>query len=242
MLKVTHPDADRGWLRGFNRKPRRSKLCALAAVILCILSASVSAQTRYVSDELVITLRTGPSTQNAIIQNLRTGEAVTLLNGNAQSGFVRVRTESGVEGWALVQYLVDSPVARNQLENAQRELSQSRPRIAELESQVADLTEQLDEATQRMQEAETAATDLNTELVDVRSASANALTMRDQNESLRRRLNERDMLFEELTTENAELASRASREWFMIGAGVLFAGIVLGLIIPSLRRKRRSGW
>ena len=241
MLKMTRLDAESRSLKRFYCKSR-SCLCALVAVILCILAASVSAQTRYVTDELVITLRTGPSTQNAIIQNLRTGDGVILLDGNAQAGFVRVRTESGVEGWALIQYLVDAPVAKTQLATAQRELSQARPRIAELEGRVAELTEQLDAVTQRLREAETAATDLNTELVDVRSASANALTIRDQNESLRRRLNERDLLFEQLTRDNTELASRANREWFMIGAGVLFAGIVLGLIIPSLRRKRRSEW
>ena len=79
------------------------------------------------------------------------------------------------------------------------------------EGQVAELTTQLETVTQRMREAETAATELNTELVDVRGASANALTIRDQNESLRRRLNERDLLVEQLTTENAALAApRAS--------------------------------
>jgi SH3 domain protein len=93
-----------------------------------------------------------------------------------------------------------------------------------------------------MEEAESAAANLNTELVDVRSASANALTFRDQNESLRRRINEREQLVEELTRQNAELSSRATREWFVLGAGVLFAGTVLGLVLPSFRRKRRTDW
>jgi SH3 domain protein len=57
-----------------------------------------------------------------------------------------------------------------------------------------------------------------------------------------RRLNERDLEVAELMTQNAALASRANREWFMLGAAVLVAGIVLGLIIPSLRRKRRTDW
>jgi SH3 domain protein len=93
-----------------------------------------------------------------------------------------------------------------------------------------------------MEEAETAATTLNAELVDVRGASADVLTIRDQNDSLRRRLNEQSQLIETLMTENAELGSRANREWFLLGAGVLVAGIVLGLVIPSLRRKRRTDW
>jgi SH3 domain protein len=138
--------------------------------------------------------------------------------------------------------LTDAPVARLRLGAAERNLTQARARVAELETTVASLTEQLANISQRAQEAEAAASNLNTELGDVRTASANALTIRDQNESLRRRLNERDLEVAELMTQNAALASRANREWFMLGAAVLVAGIVLGLIIPSLRRKRRTDW
>jgi SH3 domain protein len=212
-------------------------------MLLCIgVVAETAAQTRYVTDELVITVRTGRSTQNAIIESLSTGDAVTVLEEDAASGYVRVRTESGQEGWALSQYLVPTPVARDRLVVAERELGQARQTITDLRAQVADLTEQLGSVTTRMQEAESAATNLNDELVDVRSVSANALTIRDQNDSLRRRLNERDAQVDQLTTENAALANRADREWFVLGAGVLIAGIVLGLIIPSLRRKRRTDW
>ena len=42
--------------------------------------------------------------------------------------------------------------------------------------------------------------------------------------------------------ENAALGGRSSQNWFIVGAGVLFGGIVIGLIAPSLRRKRRSDW
>ncbi|HSG64057.1 MAG TPA: TIGR04211 family SH3 domain-containing protein, partial [Gammaproteobacteria bacterium] len=130
----------------------------------------------------------------------------------------------------------------DQLASARNELDRSRVRIQELESRVAELTEQLSSVSQRMEEAETAATTLNAELVDVRGASANVLTIRDQNESLRRRLNEQSQLVDALRMDNAGLASRATREWFLLGAGVLVAGIVLGLVIPSLRKKRRTDW
>ncbi len=233
-----------GWVCGSATRCHSRHLGTVGAVILLSIgvASQAGAQTRYVTDELVITVRTGRSTQNAIIESLSTGDAVTVLEEDAASGYMRVRTESGKEGWALTQYLVPAPVARDRLAVAERELGQARETIASLRAQVAELTEQLGSVTSRMQEAETAATSLNDELVDVRSVSANALTIRDQNESLRRRLNERDAQVEQLTTENAALAGRADREWFVLGAGVLVVGIVLGLIIPSLRRKRRTDW
>ena len=215
---------------------------ALGLIALCIMANVSFAQTMYVTDELVITVRTGPSTQNSIIRNLNSGDAVTIIATSDDGDYALVRTDTGEEGWALRRYLIDEPIARSQLAAAERNLAQARNRVTELETIVADLSEQLDTVTQRMEEAETAATSLNTELVEVRSASANALTIRDRNESLRRRVAELDQLVDELTVRNTELASRATREWFVVGAGVLITGIVLGLVIPTLRRKRRTEW
>ncbi|NIW24577.1 MAG: TIGR04211 family SH3 domain-containing protein [Gammaproteobacteria bacterium] len=214
----------------------------LAVVVLSALASPSFSQTLYVTDELVITVRTGPSTQNSIIRNLNSGDEVTVLEETDDGTYVRVRTDTGAEGWALRRYLITTPIARNQLQTAERELAQARDRVTELETVIADLSGQLDTITQRMEEAETAATTLNTELVDVRSVSANALTIRDRNENLRREAIEKDRLVDELTTQNAALTSRASREWFVVGAGVLATGIVLGLVIPTLRRKRRTEW
>jgi len=225
-----------------SRSQTRIAFRSLAAFVLCLFSTAAFAQTFYVTDELVITVRTGPSTQNSIIQNLNSGDTVTMLEESDDGTYVRVRTGTGEEGWALRRYLIDSPVARSQLAAAQRNLAQARDRVTELETSVADLSGQLGTVTQRMDEAETAATSLNTELVDVRSVSANALTIRDRNESLRRRVNELDLLVEELTVQNTALGSRATREWFVVGAGVLIMGIVLGLVVPTLRRKRRTEW
>jgi SH3 domain protein len=47
---------------------------------------------------------------------------------------------------------------------------------------------------------------------------------------------------ERLTVENARLARRNDQNWFIVGAAVLLAGIVIGLVAPTLRRKRRSDW
>ena len=220
----------------------RTVLQSLAAISLSTIANVSVAQTLYVTDELVITVRTGPSTQNSIIRNLNSGDAVTVLEETDDGTYVRVRTDTGEEGWALRRYLITSPIARSQLATAERDLAQARDRVTELETVVADLNERLDTVTQRLEEAESAATSLNTELVDVRSVSANAITIRDRNENLRREAIERDRLIDELTVQNNALASRATREWFVVGAGVLSTGIVLGLVIPTLRRKRRTEW
>ena len=214
----------------------------LMGVALILVAATAVGQTLYVSDQLVITVRTGPSTDNSIIGNLVSGDPVEMLETESESGYSRVRTENDTEGWVLSRYLAERPIAQDRLVIADRDLAEAEIAIAALEASVTELTGDLAVATRRLGEAETAASSLTADLADIREASENVLSIRDQNESLRRRLNERDEEAELLAIENGQLLSRSTRDWFVAGAGVLLAGIAFGLIVPRLRRRRRAEW
>jgi len=214
----------------------------LLGVALMMVAATAVGQTLYVSDQLVITVRTGPSTENSIITNLVSGDVVEVLQANAETGYTRVRIQSGVEGWVLGRYLVASPVSQDRLIIAESDLAEAQATVATLEGSVAMLAAELEVTGRRLEETETDNASLTKELADLRAASENVLSIRDQNESLRRRLNERNEEAELLAIDNDRLRSRATRDWFVAGAGVLLAGIIVGLIAPGLRRRRRSQW
>ena len=214
----------------------------LLGVALMMVAATAVGQTLYVSDQLVITVRTGPSTANSIISNLVSGDAVEVLQINAETGYTRVRLVSGTEGWVLSRYLVASPVSQDRLIIAESDLAEAQVTVATLEGSVAMLAAELEVTGRRLEETETENASLMKELADLRAASENVLSIRDQNESLRRRLNERNEEAELLAIDNDRLRNRATRDWFVAGAGVLLAGIIVGLIAPGLRRRRRSQW
>jgi SH3 domain protein len=215
----------------------------LLAALAFLAAGIVHGQTLYVSDELIITMRTGPSTQNAIVRNLPAGTRVEVLDDSPAAGYVRVRAlDRGTEGWVLMQYLVAEPIARDRLASAQQRLSQANARVGELEQKVAAVGSELEETQQQLARAQQAGSKAASELEDIKKTSANAVALKEQNESLRRRVSELDLERERLATENAGLESRAQREWFVIGAAVLLAGIIVGLVLPTLRRKRRSSW
>ncbi len=217
-------------------------LARLIGISLVLMSGIAAGQTLYVTDQLVITVRPGPSTQFAVIENLVSGDAVEVLDTNEEGNYIQVRTPSGVEGWVLSQYLADVPSARDRLVIADQNVAEAEVRIATLEETITSLTEELETTSLRLGEAEGANSVLTTDLADIRDASENVLSIRDQNESLRRRLNERDQQVELLTIENDQLNSSSTRDWFIVGAGVLLAGIIVGLIVPRLRPRRRSSW
>ena len=58
-------------------------------IVLCVLvlaASAADAQTRYVSDRLEVTLRTGTSTQHSIIRMLTSGARVEVLETDASTG------------------------------------------------------------------------------------------------------------------------------------------------------------
>lgn len=203
----------------------------------------VQAQTRYVSDRTIVELRRGPSTEYLILRNLEAGERVEILEQNADAGYSRVRVaDQGTEGWILTRFLTAEPIARERLVVAERSLAAARERVTALEAETAQLTRDLAATRGDLEQTRTNHGTVSQELTDIRNAAANVVEIRDQNARLQQRLVQRDREVEELTAENARLEARSNQNWFVVGAAVLLGGIVIGLIAPSLRRKRRSDW
>lgn len=214
----------------------------LAVASVALLTSMAMAQTRYVSDELVITFRTGPSSQNAITKNLTSGTRLEVLEEQSGSGYSRVRLQDGSEGWVLTQYIQAEPTAALRLETATRQLADARGRVTELEQRLATIEADLAAARQTLSETESTSNSMSRELADIRSKSANAIETSEQNENLRRRVAQLTSEAEVANMEIDELHRRERQNWFIVGAAVLFGGIVIGLVAPSLRPKRRSSW
>lgn len=199
--------------------------------------------TRYVTDRTIVELRRGPSMEYLILRNLEAGERVEVMEENDAEGYSRIRVaEDGTEGWILTRYLTPEPIARERLAVAERNLTAARARVTALETESAELKRDLTATRAELDETATNHDTVSRELTDLRNAAANVVDIREQNEQLRQRLVQRDREVEELTAENRRLTARENQNWFIIGAAVLLAGIVIGLVAPSLRRKRRSDW
>ncbi len=212
-------------------------------IIFCLFLPIASLQageTRYVNDYLVITLRTGMGPEYRIIKTLPSGTALAVLEEVDQ--YVRVKTPSGVEGWVGKQYLRDTPVARDQLVQLNsrveklgsdnRELLSERSvlqkRIADLQSDQARLTQENDHVTKE-----------NRHLTKV---SARPLELQKENERLKSEAAQSRAEASQLGEKNRKLETSSVQKWFMAGSAVLLLGIITGLILPKLKRRKPSGW
>jgi SH3 domain protein len=83
---------------------------------------------------------------------------------------------------------------------------------------------------------------LQTELAQIKQAAADTLAIQERNQSLDKQLEVVSTDLDSAKQRNRALKERSERDWFIAGAGVLLGGIIIGLVIPKIRWKRRRGW
>ena len=95
-------------------------------------------------------------------------------------------------------------------------------------------------AIARAEQLDSDLTQARTELEEIRTISSNAVQVFQEKQRLTE-LNERlrDEL-EDLAADRERLAENLQRQWLFMGAGLIFIGLILGVLIKS--RPRRSGW
>lgn len=216
-------------------------LLGLCAALLTPLWAQ--AETRYVTDQIEVTLRAGEGSRYKILKMLPSGTALDVLGVNKTSKYARVRTEDGTLGFVLEAELQTEPAARN--------------RMAEMEARLAELQQAPDTLTAKLARAQSEQADLKTryeglerekqrleqQLATIRQASANVLDITNDRERLRLQVADLTRTRADLEQENRDLKNQTNQRWFMIGAGVLVGGVLLGLLLPHLRLgRRKSAW
>lgn len=210
-------------------------------IIASLLASSLAlAEPAWVSDQFEITLRTGPSTSNAIQLTLRSGTQLEVLERDSDTGYSRVRTSGGTEGWVLTRYLMAEPSAREQLTTLTRRLSEAANAGDSLESQLASVRTEYANATSQIESLQRDKARLEQELADIRRTAANALSLDRQNTELRQGLADAEIQVATLEQENRALGSQSTRYWFMTGGGLVVVGILLGLWLPRVRMPRKS--
>ena len=214
---------------------------------------SAAAETRYVVDELIITLRLGKSTDHKIIKTLKTGTPLEVLEDDDKT-YVKVRTSDGIEGYVLRQYITSDPPKTQRIEELERLNSTLQQKNARLEDTRNNLEMQLktiqEEYTQKFSEIRSTSGDLEQKL---EQASKNESTIAEKYETLLAQAEnvveiaaERDQLLQQnkrleadvtaLLEKNDSLSDSRMIKWFLAGGSVF----LLGWIIGKISRKKRS--
>jgi SH3 domain protein len=214
---------------------------AAVGLLLSFIPLAYGEVVRYVSDNLEVTLRSGKTFKHSILRMLPSGAPVTVLQADAD-GYSRVRSKDGVEGWVLTRFLSSVPTARDRLAEAEQRLAALKIENHQLKEQMKALTAQNADIEKQRQDWVESNRRINQELNTIRQTAASALEIDHENKTLKSQLVSTERDLEGLQQENGKLKDRSARDWFLLGAGVVLVGFVMGLILPKLRWRRRSSW
>ncbi len=149
---------------------------------------------------------------------LRPGEAVKILKENKKEGQERVQRESGEVGWVEAKDL--------------REALPETAQVPLIEEEQAKTPAQLQQDLGRLQ----------SELIQVRAASADVLRIQAERDQLQSTVISLKRELDTLSQEKNTLDEDQQQTWFLIGGIVLFGGILIGILLPRISVRRRNQW
>ncbi|MDR6235137.1 TIGR04211 family SH3 domain-containing protein [Pseudomonas oryzihabitans] len=204
--------------RLLSRLPRLG-LCLVAS--LASFAGTASAQesnTRWVSDSLTTYVRSGPTDGYRIVGTLRSGQKVELIS--TQGDYSQVRGEGGSTVWIPSSDLQAKPGQAERLPQLEQQVAELSGQLKTIDdswkTRVQGMQETLDSRKQQIDELEARRKDLDAQLTqaqsDLRSTQA------------------------KLGNENKQ----ALMQYMVYGGSIAGAGLLAGLILPSMTRGRKK--
>jgi len=210
--------------------------------LFLFLTSSAYAETRYITDQLIVTVRSGKGNQYKILETLKTATPVEILE--SENNYVKVITPKGVEGYISSQYITKAlpkSIQINQLNKEVRTLRQQqeteRKSLQEIQNEANTQKQQNADFSLQLEQARAEAEKVSSDYQILLSKSDNILNLSTENDNL---IEENNVLNSELLIlreENQSFHRSNMIQWFLAGAGVLFAGWVIGKF--SRKKQRR---
>ena len=210
--------------------------------LLLLPSVQASAETRYVSDQLSIPMRTGASNKHRIISFPKSGTPLEIKETSDDGNYARVNTSDGKEGWVETQYLMNQASARDRIVSVSRKLEQSRDQIKEYRQTISKLEAENRELDTQLKQSQREIASQESSMEKLKRISANPVALANKNKALEDQVSKLTAENELLTRENSELANESSKDWFILGAAVSLGSLLFGLLITRINWKRKRSW
>ena len=200
--------------------------------------AASASDVMYVDDVIWIAFREGKGDSSPSKAALPSGTRLTVLERDAQGGYVQVRRDNGDVGWVQQRYLQDKPTAELLLTDAQKKLELATTQRAQLQAQLNELKQAQNTEKQGSTSLQQENQRLKKELDEIRTISKNEILLNHTNKQLNQQLEMRTQEMAQLEKDNTGLSARLYG--FTIGAAVI--SLIAGLYIGTMPVRREKRW
>ena len=213
----------------------------ILSLLLALSSFSVFAETMYIDDTLLVPIRSGESTSYRIVhKGIPSGSKVQILEHNKESGYSKIITAGGIEGYLPTRYLVAEPIAKIKLEQANKTLAKLKQDHETLQTTFNELKSEHQALSKNYKDTEKSLDKNVQELSHIRSVSANALNLDQRNQELREDNEQLRNELELLQTDNSRLKAKAESNMMLVGGALVLLGVILALLIPMIKPSKKS--
>ena len=209
------------------------RIVFLGICVMCF-SAVGFAETRYVTDLLKLPLRTGPSTEYKILDLVKSGQQLEVVEPGKD--WSQVRLPNGKEGYVLNRYLVGQPTSAVQLAKLQSQYTSLRQQATALIEENNRFKEENKKFKSSLNTNETALNKLETDYKELKAGAAEFLSLKKKYREVSTQLAEQTERANTLDKELSGLEMNQYIKWFLAGSGVLLVGFIIGF---SAKRGRR---
>jgi SH3 domain protein len=228
-----------------NNMTLRKTISVFLFIFVIILTAtikSVFADTRYVSDELIISVRDGQNQDDNVLGNIRTGTAIDVLEEKGR--YLRIKTEDGLEGWVQAQYIISEKPNARIIEDLRNELNEQDALSDNLLANKKIYEIRIRELEQELNINQKNTAKVKSELIELNKKYKKLLSNSENTDELIKKLEKSKQLDSKLKADISNLKKDSQNplkssiiQPFLAGAGVLIVGFILGGLA---RRRKRS--
>ncbi|MCC3748030.1 SH3 domain-containing protein [Rouxiella badensis] len=200
------------------------RLFGFALLTLGITWGAHADEKRYISDDLITYIHSGPGNQFRIVGALNSGDEVTLKSVNSATNYGQIVDAKGRDAWIPLDQLSTSPSLRTQVPDLQQQ-------VKTLTDKLSNIDNSWNQRTAEMQQK-------------VASSDGIINGLKKENQDLKNQL---IVAQKKVSAVNVQLDDKQRTiilQWFMYGGGVAGIGLILGLLLPHLvpRRKKKDRW
>ncbi len=213
----------------------RPLFLTVVLLFIGITCVEIQAETRYVSEQFEITMRTGPGADRKIIALIRSGSAVTIEEPGEEWTMIRHNDKAG---WVLTRYLSTREPCAMTLAGLKESYGTLKKENDDLRRKNTDLEADKNRLQNALATHQENLEKISSEYEKLKQESADFLKLKADCESMSKQLSTTKAKAEKIEAENKQLLKSQSIKWFSAGAGVFILGIFFGFL--SRRPRRQS--
>ncbi|MBF0449869.1 MAG: TIGR04211 family SH3 domain-containing protein [Candidatus Magnetomorum sp.] len=203
-------------------------------VVTCLLLVTTAfSETRYVTERMRITLRTGPDVSYKVVGLVNSGEPVEIIESLEE--WTRVETSESKVGWVMTRFLSTDIPKKDLLERLEKEHEKLKEKSTSLASENENLIKENKDINRELSKKVLELKALKEKYDTLDKGCQKYTALKKTHDQISQQMDQRQAELVQLKEEKAILESNQLFWGFGLALGVLAVGFIIG---KSSQRKR----